>query len=101
MNIENNKLLTFARRLPDHRMERKKLHSAVDIVYMTFAAVICGSDTWETISEFARAKKEYFKEVLSLKNGIPSHDTFNRFFAGLPYTWSVHFLNPTIWYWGN
>ena len=51
---------------------------------MTFAAVICGSDTWETISEFGKAKIDFFKEVLSLKNGIPSHDTFNRFFAGLP-----------------
>lgn len=83
MDIENNKLLTFARRLPDHRMERKKLHLAEDIVYMTLAAVICGSDTWEAIAAFGKAKKEFFKEVLSLKNGIPSHDTFNRFFAGL------------------
>lgn len=83
MNTENNKLLTFARRLPDHRMERKKLHLAQDIVYITLAAVLAGADTWEMIAGFGKAKKEYFKEVLSLKNGIPSHDTFNRFFAGM------------------
>jgi predicted transposase YbfD/YdcC len=83
MDIENNNLLLFARRLPDHRMERKKLHLAEDIVYMTLAAVICGADTWEDIAEFGRSKKDFLEEVLSLKNGIPSPDTFNRFFAGL------------------
>jgi hypothetical protein len=43
---ENNGLLIFARMLPDHRIERKKLHLAEDIVYLTLAAVICGADTW-------------------------------------------------------
>jgi len=40
--LVNNKLLIFARRLPDHRMERKKLHSSEKNLYMTLAAVIRG-----------------------------------------------------------
>jgi predicted transposase YbfD/YdcC len=78
-----NKLLTFARSLPEHRMERKKLHLAEDIVYITLAAVICGADTWEDISDFGKSKVDFLKRTLSLNNGIPSPDTFNRFFAGL------------------
>jgi len=83
MNRMRNDLLIFARRLTDHRMERKKLHLAEDIVYLTLAAVICGADTWEDIAEFGRSKRVFFEGILSLKNGIPSHDTINRFFAGL------------------
>jgi predicted transposase YbfD/YdcC len=78
-----NKLLNFARSLPEHRMERRKLHLAEDIVYITLAAVICGADTWEDISDFGKSKVDFLKRTLSLNNGIPSPDTFNRFFAGL------------------
>lgn len=77
-----NKLLTFARSLPEHRMERKKLHLAEDIVYITLAAVLCGADTWEDISDFGKSKEDFLKRTLSLKNGIPSPDTFNRFSQG-------------------
>jgi predicted transposase YbfD/YdcC len=83
MVFNENKILTFARTLPEHRMDRKKLHLAEDIVFMTLAAVICGADTWEEIAEFGHSKKEFLQSILSLKNGIPSPDTFNRFFAGL------------------
>lgn len=83
MKNNENKILTFARTLPEHRMNRKKLHLAEDIVFITLAAVICGADTWEDIVDFGRMKKEFLQSILSLKNGIPSADTFNRFFAGL------------------
>jgi predicted transposase YbfD/YdcC len=83
MIFNENKILTFARTLPEHRMDRKKLHLAEDIVFTTLAAVICGADTWEEIAEFGHSKKSFLQSILSLKNGIPSPDTFNRFFAGL------------------
>jgi len=88
-----NKILTFARTLPEHRMDRKKLHLAEDIVFITLAGVICGADTWEDIALFGRMKKGFLKTILSLKNDIPSADTFNRFFAGLsPQVFETHFL---------
>lgn len=92
--VSENKMLTFARKLPEHRMDRKKLHLAEDIVFITLAAVICGADTWEEISEFGRSKKEFLKTILSLTNGIPSPDTFNRFFSGLSSeVFEKHFLD--------
>lgn len=81
-NMEN-RILTFAKPLPEHPMERRKLHSVENIVFITLAAVICGADTWEDISDFGHAKKEFLQGILSLEHGIPSPDTFNRFFAGL------------------
>jgi predicted transposase YbfD/YdcC len=94
MAFNENKILTFARTLPEHRMDRKKLHLAEDIVFTTLAAVICGADTWEEIAEFGHSKKAFLQSVLSLKNGIPSPDTFNRFFAGLnPKVFETLFLS--------
>lgn len=81
--MTENKILTFSRSVPDHRMDRKKLHLSEDIVFITFAAVICGADTWEDIAGFGRSKKEFLQGILILPEGIPSPDTFNRFFAAL------------------
>jgi predicted transposase YbfD/YdcC len=81
--MKENKLLIFARSLPDHRMDRKKLHLAEDIVFITLAAVICGAETWEEIAEFGHSKRNFLQRFIKLENGIPSPDTFNRFFASL------------------
>ncbi len=57
-----NKLLNLARSLPEHRKDRKKLYLAEDIVYITLAAVICGADTWEDISDFGKSKIDFLKK---------------------------------------
>ncbi len=78
-----SKILELALAVPDHRIDRKKLHLSVDIVFITLAAVICGAETWDDIVRFGESKKEFLQGILLLPEGIPSHDTFNRFFAGL------------------
>jgi len=90
----DNKILKFAHSLPDFRMNRKKIHSSETIVFITIAAVICGADTWDDIEEFGIMKKEFLKEIIDLKHGIPSHDTINRFFSGLKSgIFEKHFLS--------
>lgn len=76
-----NKLLSFAKGIEDFRMNRKKLHPAENIVFITILAIICDAMNWEEITEFGEARKEYLTKYLDLSNGIPSHDTFNRFFS--------------------
>lgn len=76
-----NKLLKFAKSIKDFRLKRKKLHPVENIVFTTIVAVICGMETWEEIEDFGNARKDFLKDHLDLKNGIPSHDTFNRFFS--------------------
>ena len=67
--------------LPDPRMEKKTKHQLLDIITITICAVICGADSWVEIEEYGKAKYDWFHTFLDLPNGIPSHDTFGRFFA--------------------
>ena len=69
--------------LSDHRVERTKRHSLTNIMVIAICAVVCGADSWVDIEEFGKAKIEWLRGFLDLSNGIPSHDTFGRFFAML------------------
>jgi predicted transposase YbfD/YdcC len=42
---------------------------------------LSGATTWVDIADCGRAKEQWIKRVLPLKNGIPSHDTFRRVFG--------------------
>jgi len=67
--------------IKDHRINRQKKHQLQDIFFITLCAVICGADDWVAIESFGKAKIDWFTELLGLKNGIPSHDTFGDVFA--------------------
>jgi len=71
--------------LPDPRIDRTKLHALLDILVIALCTVICGGEGWEDMSEFGHAKELFLRDQLglSLKNGIPSPDTFRRVFARL------------------
>jgi len=73
--------------ISDPRIERKKLHSLIDILSIGISAVICGADNWNEIVTFGKAKEAWLRTFLELKNGIPSHDTFNRVFSLLTPEW--------------
>ena len=65
----------------DTRMERTRLHRLRDIIILAMCGVLCGADGWVEIEEFGKAKEGFFTDLLTLPNGIPSHDTFGRVFA--------------------
>ncbi|GHT18906.1 hypothetical protein AGMMS4957_02070 [Bacteroidia bacterium] len=69
--------------LTDPRVDRSKVHLMEDIIFITIAAVICGAETWNDIEDYGKAKESWLRHYLKLPNGIPSHDTFNRFFSAL------------------
>jgi len=76
-------LLRFFDKLKDPRMERTKLHSLEDILFIALCAVICGADSWTEVEVFGWAKLEWLSQYLALPNVIPSHDTFGRVFSKL------------------
>jgi predicted transposase YbfD/YdcC len=45
--------------------------------------MLCGAEGFNDMEDFGKAKHDWFKSFLGLRNGIPSHDTFNRVFAAL------------------
>jgi predicted transposase YbfD/YdcC len=69
--------------LTDPRVDRTKDHLMEDIIFITIAAVICGAETWNDIEHYGKSKQSWLSQYLRLPNGIPSHDTFNRFFSAL------------------
>lgn len=65
---------------------------------MTICAVTGGCDSWEVIEDFCKVKEDWFREEmnLQLKNGIPSHDTFERIFGMIePQEFERHFIEWT------
>jgi predicted transposase YbfD/YdcC len=69
--------------LPDPRSTRTRCHRLDDILVITLCAVSCGADSSEEIERFGKAREQWLKTFLTLPNGIPSHDTFNRVLAAL------------------
>jgi predicted transposase YbfD/YdcC len=69
--------------LPDPRVDRTKKHALGDILVIALAATVAGSDSWDEVERFGKAKADWLRGFLDLPNGIPSHDTFRRVFARL------------------
>ena len=77
-------------RISDPRVNRTKDHDLVDILVIAICALICGAQSFNDMEDFGKAKFDWLKTFLALRNGIPSHDTFNRVFAALD---PEHFLD--------
>ncbi len=73
--------LVYFRRYKDHRMKRQKAHKMEDIIAITLYAVICGAESWYEVEDFGKKKQPWLSSFLELPADIPSHDTFNRFYA--------------------
>lgn len=58
--------------------DRRVRHRLVDILVISFLAVLCGADGWEDVESFGEAREGWLRSFLELPSGIPSHDTFGR-----------------------
>ncbi len=82
--------------LTDPRVNRTRDHELIDILVLAICALLCRAETFSDLEDFGKAKEAWFKTFLSLPNGIPSHDTFNRVFQALdPKQFQEAFLNWT------
>ena len=75
--------LNYFNEIEDPRLNRKKLYSSHEILLITICAIICGAESWRDLVIFGKAKLEFLRTYLPLSNGIPSKNTFCRFFAAL------------------
>ena len=67
----------------DPRIDRRKDHDLIDVLVIAVCCLLCGGEGFNDMEDFGKAKHDWFKSFLKLRNGIPSHDTFNRVFAAL------------------
>ncbi len=73
----------YFRKLKDPRRRHRRLHRLQDIIVIALCAIIAGAQDWQEIETFGRKRKDWLRRFLSLPNGIPSHDTFERVFDRL------------------
>jgi predicted transposase YbfD/YdcC len=68
--------------VPDPRAENA-LHDLTEILFIALLATLCGAKGCCDIALFAQTKEDLLRSVLTLKHGVPSHDTFSRVFRML------------------
>ena len=56
------------------------LHDFQEILVIAICAMLSDADNFEDIALWGRLKERWLKRFLTLKNGMPSHDTFERVF---------------------
>jgi len=76
-------LIEHFKNLADPRVNRTKDHDLIDILVIAVCTLLCAGESFNDMEDFGLAKYDWFKTFLFLRNGIPSHDTFNRVFAAL------------------
>lgn len=76
-------LIEYFQSITDPRVNRTKDHDLIDILIIAICCLLCGGEGFNDMEDFGHAKHDWFKTFLRLRNGIPSHDTFNRVFAAL------------------
>jgi predicted transposase YbfD/YdcC len=70
-------------KLTDPRVNRSKAHELIDVMIIAICTLLCAGESFNDMEDFGKAKRDWFKTFLVLRNGIPSHDAFNRVFAAL------------------
>lgn len=68
--------------LPDPRADNA-LHDLTELLFIALLATLCGATSCTDMALFARMKAYLWQDVLELKHGLPSHDTFSRVFRML------------------
>jgi len=75
---------------------RRCNHPLIDIIIITICATICNANTWVDIELWGKTNIDWLKKFLRLTHGIPSHDTFGRFFSIIrPEEFAKRFMNWT------
>jgi predicted transposase YbfD/YdcC len=73
-------LISILHGVTDPRSGNATRHDLVDVLTIALTASICGCETCVEFADFGEDREDLFREFLSLKNGLPSHDTFSRLF---------------------
>src|SRR4051812_23840254 len=66
--------------LKDPRTGNAGRHDLLEILMIALCTVLCGGQTAVDMAEFAEDKEAFLRGFLTLKHGLPSHDTFSRIF---------------------
>lgn len=75
-------LLSFANEVEDFRTGNRLYYPSCSIIFMAFVGVLCGGQDWDEIVEISESSEDLLIQYLGDSFvGVPSHDTFSRFFS--------------------
>jgi predicted transposase YbfD/YdcC len=69
--------------LEDPRVGENTRYSVHEILLVALCAIVCGADSWRDLVEFGNLKIAFLRQYFPYEYGIPSKNTFYRFFATL------------------
>jgi predicted transposase YbfD/YdcC len=72
------KIISIFSKIEDKRRVLSNEYDLNSILVASMISVISGANTWNEIEDYCNEKVEWLSTFLNFKNGIPSHDTFNR-----------------------
>ncbi len=83
----------IAKTIQDYRHESYKRHKLVDVVMITFFALLANANEWSDIEVFAKEKETWLRKYLELPYGIPTDDTIRLIISNID---SKRFYEVTI-----
>ena len=66
MEEKESELLGYLSIISDPGLDRKKLHSLTDILFIVVCASLCGCDTWEDIHLMGTVQEDWLRGYISL-----------------------------------
>ena len=69
--------------IEDHRASNARRHDLHELLMIALCSCLCGGLTCVDMADYAEDNEAFLREFLTLKNGLPSHDTFSRLFRCL------------------
>lgn len=81
INPNGQWLIACFSKLEDPRVRGRVSYPLIEVLVISVCAILSGANHWKTIAEFGREREDWFKQFLTLDNGIPSHQTMGRVFS--------------------
>lgn len=72
-------MISILREVQDPRDSNAR-HVLSDVLFVALAATLCGAKSCVEIAEYGEARLADLREIVPLRHGAPSHDTFSRVF---------------------
>lgn len=76
-------LITILEEVPDPRVTALVDHDLSEILIIALCTILCGGDSFYDMEEFGQVRLDWLRTFLRLRNGAPTHDTYNRVFQAL------------------
>lgn len=79
----NRGIVEIYKDIPDPRKGNAKKYLLEEILTIATLSVLCDCARFTEMELFAKEREEWLRGFLTLKNGVPSHDTFGDVFAAI------------------